>query len=339
MNNSNSTPEENKKDAESGLVQRGVDAALYGLSLPERVARGMVGGTSAVLKETAELAVPDAMKKSRLYTMTVQKMLGFLVDDVGKLRSEADGGEKDGEGDDYLAKKAVGNVIDIAGLAVFHMSPLWVLAIFSDATMGTKTYLNALSAELKEQGILEKSATIDSLDAMLDTLQETSGLLADDLDTPPLTLEKLKESVRKLREESKRVDLVKAFPKEDLAAIWNEIEKTAKTENRSILEVSNAVAMMTFSQVTRAGQAAVATVQVGFDLLDDNVLDYYSQAFKDIREKGYYESVMEAYEPYVQGLKHLFEKSTETTTEQVFKGTFFRSLWAKVCSWFRKKRA
>ena len=102
--------------------------------------------------------------------------------------------DEGGEDSQYLMKKAVGNVIDVAGLTVLHLSPLWVLALFSDVTMGTKKYLNTLADELKKQGVLEKSATIDSIDSILDSLQKTSGILADNLDTPPLTVEQLKES-------------------------------------------------------------------------------------------------------------------------------------------------
>ncbi|MEM7235140.1 MAG: hypothetical protein AAF517_23380 [Planctomycetota bacterium] len=319
------------KEPES-LVDRGVDAALYGLSLPERVARGMVGCASGVLKETAELAVPKAMKSSRMYDMTVQKMLGFLIDDVGKLKTGSQEGETP---DDYLAKKAVGNVVDVAGLAVLHVSPLWVLAIFSDVAQGTKTYVNALADELKREGIVEESATIESLDHLLTRLESTSGVLADRLDTPPITVEELKKSVEQLREESKRVDLKKAIPNEDLEAIWNEIKETANTENRTVLEVSNAVAMMTFNQVTRAGKGAVTSVKVGLDLVNDNVLSYYRGALSEIHEKGYYQSVLDAYEPYVNGLKHLFSDDTETTTEDVLRGRPFVRLWRWVTSRFR----
>ena len=332
------------EDGDDGVVSRAVDATLYGLSLPERMARGMIGCTSGLLRETASVAVPDALKTTRLYDMTVRKMLGFLVEDVGKLRGEGEEGESSGEGGEgsqYLMKKAVGNVIDVAGLTVLHLSPLWVFAIFSDATMGTKKYLNALADELKKQGVLEKSATVESIDNLLDSLQKTSGLLADNLDTPPLTMEELKNSVRKLREEGERVDLVKSIPTEDFAAVWDEIQKTAQLEGRSILEVSNAVAMMTFGQITRAGKGAYATVKVGFDLVNDNIIDYYSRAFDRIDEKGYYESVLEAYEPYAQGLRHLFHTETETTTEQVLRGKPFRALWRMIRSWlarlFRKK--
>lgn len=331
------TPETNAEPAE-GVVSEAVDAALYGLSLPERVARAMIGCTSGLIRETAQVAVPDAFKQSRLYDITVRKMLGFLVQEVGMLKSGQDGAatgesEKDDEESQYLVKKAVGNVIDVAGMTVMHVSPLWVLAIFSDVTLGTKKYLNVLTDELKKDGIIEESATIENIDHLLGAIEKTSGTLVESLDTPPVTMNQLKKTVSTLRDESARVDLSHIIPTEDMNRVWDELQETAKAEGRSILEVSSAVGMMAFSQISRVGKGALTTAKVSFDLFEDNIIDYYFGAFDRIHENGYYQSVLETYEPYAQGLKYLFHDETETTTEQVLRGKVFRRLWDKFTGW------
>jgi hypothetical protein len=334
---------------EAGVLSRAFDAALYGLSLPERAARGMICSASGVLQETAGIALPEALRKTRLYELTVKKMLRFLVDDVGRmreLRSSPDGAvagaaaEAAGEADpDFLYKKAIGNVVDVAGLTVLHVSPLWVLAIFSDVALGTRTYLRALAAELEKQGVIEKSARIDDIDGLLASLERASGMLAETVDTPPLTVAELKKSVEKLREEAARIDLTKVVSAEDVAAVWKEIEATARLEGRSLLEVSGAIAMMSFSQLVRAGKGAYGSVKVGFDLVQDNFIEHYFQAIRRIHEKGYYETVLETYEPYVRGLAYLFEPTTESTTERLLKGKLFREAWRKIRSWCCSKPA
>lgn len=317
-----------------GVVSETLDAAIYSLSLPERVARAMIGCTSGLVRETAQMAVPDAFKQSRLYDMTVQKMLGFLVEDVGMLKSDKEGaGEEDEERSQYAVKKAVGNVIDLAGITVLHVSPLWVLAIFSDITLGTKKYLNVLTEELKQDGVIDESATVDNIDQLLGAIERASGALVESLDTPPVTMQQLRKSVEELREESSRVDLSNLIPAEDVQRVWNELQTTAASEGRSILEVSSAVGMMAFSQISRVGKGALTTVKVSFDLFEDNVVDYYFGAFERIHERGYYQSVLETYEPYAKGLKHLFGVQTETTTEQVLRGKLFGRLWKKVRGW------
>lgn len=326
-----STPEED------GLVTKTVDAAVYGLSLPERVARAMVGTTSTIVRDTARVAVPDAFKQGRLYEITVRKMLGFLADDLGKLKQAVEDGDPRKQGDSpddqFVVKKAVGNAVDVAGLAVFHVSPIWVIAILSDVVLGTKSYLNTLVTELKKEGVLPESETIDNVDALLDSLQKTSGALADNLDTPPITVDQLRSTVTKLRNEATRVNLAEVVSADDLARVWNEIEETVRLEGRSPLEVSSAVAMMTYSQMLRAGKGAYGTVKVALDLLSDNVIEHYFDAFQRIHEKGYYECILESYEQFVEDLRLLFDASAQTTTETIVRGRWLRRCWG----WLKSK--
>ncbi len=112
-----------------------------------------------------------------------------------------------------------------------------------------------------------------------------------------------------------------------MARVWNQIEETMLKEHRSLLEVSNAFAMMTYSQLVRAGKGAVGTVKVALDLFSDNVVEYYLDAFVRIHPKGYYESVMEVYGTFVDDLQLLFVPSAVTTTEKVLRFGWLRRLW------------
>ncbi len=314
--------------------------------MPERLARAMIGTTSRTVRDAAKVVVPDAFKGGRLYDITVQKMLGFLADDVGRLKPsgdkdnpEADAKTTSGEDDQFVVKKAVGNVIDIAGLSVMHVSPLWVIAIFSDVALGARSYLNALVDELRQQGVIDESDTIENVDGLLDALQKTSGTLADGLDTPPVTVDQLRAMVAQLREQSQTTDLASLVPIKDIERVWNEIQDTVRLEGRSLFEVSNAVAMMTFTQMVRAGKTAHGAAKVALDLIDDNFIDYYATAFRRIHEKGYYESVLESYDAFVDDLRHLFDASAETTTEKVVRGRWLQRLWGRMKQRFQKSEA
>ena len=319
-------PERGEPDA----LSRTLDVAAYGLSLPERLARAMVGTTSRALRGTAELAVPDAFKGGQLYEITVRKMLGFLADDVGRLTVAGPAQDREESEDGQVAKIAVGNAIDFAGMAVLHVSPMWVLAIFSDVALGTKSYLGALVTELKTQGVLSDSETIEGVDELLDALQKTSGTLASSIDSPPISVEQLRASVTQLREQASKANLAKLVSASDLERVWGEIEEATKLEGRSVFEVSSAVAMMTYTNVVRAGKGAVGTVTVALDLIGDNVVDHYLGALARIREKGYYECVMETYEEFVEDLRHMFDTSAQSTTEKIIRGGWLRRLWRKI---------
>jgi hypothetical protein len=336
-------------------LERAIDAALsgtlYGASLPERALRAMVGAAGGVLRESARAAVPDALKGSKLYELTVRKMLRFLVEDVGGLEGACKGeaGAIPGPtgatapalavgGTEYVVKKALGNAVDIAGLAVFHVSPLWVVAIFSDIAYGARSYLNALGEELRRTGVIAPDARFEGVDGLLAALGKVSGTVADGLDTPPVTIAELEKMVRSLREESARVDLKALVPQEGLEKIWKGIEEAAAAEGRSPFEISNALAVMVFAQISRLGMGAVGSVKVGLDLLHDNVIDYYLDSLAQLHEKGYYGAVADAAGPYVEGLRLLFDPSRETYTEKVLTGKLFALIWAKLKGCCRRRR-
>ncbi len=306
---------------------------LYGASLPERLARGMIGAASGILRESAQAVVPDAMKASKLYQIAVEKILRRLVEDIGGLRSSA---QDSSTSSASVAQMAVSNAVDVAGLATLHLSPLWILAIVSDAALGVRTYFQALVKELKAKKVIEGSATIDTVDDLLGSIQGFSGAVAERLDTPPLTLEELGHTARQLRSETTRTELLKLLPAEEIDRIWREIHETAAQENLSVFQISTAMGMMALDRLTMLGKGAVGSVKVGFDLLDDNVLDYYRQSLEQLREKGFHAALAEIYEPYLKALRHLFEPSTPSYTEKMLRG----KLWKKACdrlrSWFRR---
>jgi len=129
---------------------------------------------------------------------------------------------------------------------------------------------------------------------------------------------------------SKKVDLREMLPESEMNRLWNEIHEAARLEGRSVFEVSSALGMMVYNQLARVGHGAVGSVKVGFDLLNDNVLEYYASSLAEMHRKGYYQSILEASGPYLTGLALLFQPSRETYTEKVLKGKPFRALWGKI---------
>ena len=55
----------------------------YLLSLPERLLRSGLGLGAGVAREVGEVALPDTVKRSRLYQNLVDSTLRFLIEQVG----------------------------------------------------------------------------------------------------------------------------------------------------------------------------------------------------------------------------------------------------------------
>ncbi len=303
-------------------------AALYMLSLPERFGRGLIGSMGGFVKEAAGVLIPGSFKKSHLYHISVEKMLRFVVEDIGHVK----GRYKEREGaplDDFVVRKVLGNAVEAAGLAVFHLSPVWGLALVSDCALGVRTYFDELVVELRKLGVIEEDDTIESVGDLLNSLEKVSGGIADTMDTPPISVKDLRDSVTRLQQEIKKVDVASVLNPAFVDSMWQEMRELAVRENLSLFKISSAVSMSVTDKIKKAGLGLYGSMQVGFNLLDSAVFDYYQDGFRQIREKGYWETVHDVYKPYADALQDTFKPSRLTFTEKLFSGWFLKKLFRR----------
>ncbi|MHB1037899.1 MAG: hypothetical protein ACYC35_25910, partial [Pirellulales bacterium] len=104
---------------------------LYTLSLPERTLRSGAGIMGGALRESASLLVPQAFQSSKTYSVLIRQTLDFLAEDIGGVGAEQ-AADAPPRVENFVARKAVGNFIEMAGLATLHLSPIMLLAIVSD---------------------------------------------------------------------------------------------------------------------------------------------------------------------------------------------------------------
>src|SRR5580765_4334497 len=124
----------------------------YLLSLPERILRSMLGLGAGVAREVGEVALPESVRRSRLYQNLVDATLRFLIEQVGG----ADGVYLD-EGKlpgDFLTRRTAGNVIEALGIVAFRASPVWVLAALADVCGMGRHLIPQVADALKAQGLL-----------------------------------------------------------------------------------------------------------------------------------------------------------------------------------------
>jgi hypothetical protein len=289
---------------------------LFGLSLPERLVRSAVGLTAGTVKELAGFVVPQAFQTSKSYEIAIHNSLSFLTETVGGAERKRAAGAKD-EAGEYVARKAVGNFIDLTGLATLHLSPMWVLAVVSDVCYGTKTYVQEVAEQLKAQGVIDDTSTIHHIDDLLGAIQKASGTTASAFDTPPLSIAQLKQTIDETREALSKADVLKLIPQSELAAYWNEMQTVANTEGVSLLDVSAAVTMNTLNRVKTVSRGALTSVQVAGGLLNRNVFGHYRDSLTRIREHGLFATVAESYQPYVDAVWRNFSTEKRSWTEML----------------------
>ena len=193
---------------------------------------------------------------------------------------------EDPEVENYVARKAVSTFVDLAGMATLHVSPLTVLAIISDVAYGTKSYLNELTEELKREGVIAEDSTISNTADLLDAIGEASSGTADAFDTPPLSVEGLRETIQKTTESVGSIDPTKLIPQAEIAKMWSDMQEIADREDVSVFEVSSAVTMYALEQVNTVTKGALTTIRVTGALIDRHLFEHYWAGLEQISEKG-----------------------------------------------------
>ncbi len=306
---------------------------LYGVSLPERALRGTAGMIGGALRESAAALIPQTFRNARTYQIFVGQMLDFLAEDVGGVARQDR--SEDARVENYVARKTVGNFIEMASLATVHLSPMLLLAIVSDVAYGSKAYLRELAEELEAQGVIRDASAINQVDDLLDAAASASEETAAAFDTPPLSVEGLRETVQQTRERLRGVDPARLLSEDDIRQLWDRMRSIAQRENMSPLAISGAVTLGSLDKVAKLGSGALTSVRVAGTLLDGIVLDHYRSVLSSIDEHGLYPTLAASGKPYAQALWQNFATDRETATERFLAGGAAERALGKARRWLK----
>lgn len=307
---------------------------IYGLSIPERTVRSTAAMVGGAVKESTSLLVPQAFQDSKTYNTFVSQMIDLMANDVGGVAKKVDPeAPQDPEVEQYVAKKTVSTFVDLAGMATLHVSPLTILAIVSDVAYGSKTCLNELTVELKREGIVSENSVINSTAELLDSIGAATAESADVLDTPPLNVEGLRETIEKTRTSVANIDPTLLIPQSEIALLWTDMEAMAAREGFTVFEISSAMTLYTLDRVATVSQGALTTVRVTGNLIDRHVFDHYRQGLNEINERGIYSMLAESSQPYFDAVWNNFSVERPTITEDFVSGKMIAKAWDGVKDW------
>jgi hypothetical protein len=279
-------------------------------SIPERVVRGSAAVLGGTLHEGFELTLPRVVRRSRFYEATAKNLLRVAIELVGGVEGSP---TRDAEtGALEIAKrKGAGNVVELGSIAAFGFSPLWLLAAASDLTRGSRVYLNALTRELKDAGVIAEDVDAGSVDELLGVLERTSGGTARLIDVPPLELRELRASLTELRSHAN------SLPSPDeLAALYSALRRAAEAEDRSLLEVSSGVGLAFLTAARKVS--------------DEHIAAPYREDWKPVRDEGFAAYARRVSSPYRRAVARHLDAGEVTRTER---------LLDRLQAWRRRRRA
>jgi len=307
------------------------DYLLYGLSLPERAIRGTVGVVGGTLRESAAVLVPQSFRNAKTYQIFIGQMLDFMAEDMAGVDPEHRPAPPRVE--NFVARKTVGNFVDLATLATFHVSPMLLLALVGDIAYGSKAYLKELAEDLEARGVIDDAGAVQQADDLLDEIAATSQKTAQAFDTPPLSVDGLRETIQQTRESIGEIDPSKVLPREELDRLWERIRSTAQGEGVSPLAISGLMTLGTLEKIGKVGTGTLSTFRVAGSLVNRHVLDHYRDVLGDINRDGFYRTLSTSSRPYVDALWRNFSTDRATLTEEFIKSGGVGRTWRRVRGW------
>ena len=291
----------------------------YLASFPERLIRSTVGLGAGVAREVSDVVVPEGIRQGQLYQNLVATTLRFLIEQVGGAEGVYKTDEKLGE--DFLARRTAGNVLELAGIVAFRASPVWVLAALADLCGMGRHLIPEISDALKAEGLLDKDAEFSSVDQILDGLEKTSSRLASTVNTPPLDVASLRKEWNGLREDARSLAPANLPSRESIEQLWMQLKNESATQDRSVFEMSSMLAVSAAGRIPDgvrwlSASAKSAASRTGH-VIGSNLLEYYAKTLADVREVGFITFTGRQLRPYVQAAVVQFSPKRPTLTERL----------------------
>jgi hypothetical protein len=293
----------------------------YLYSLPERLLRSLSGLGGGAAREVGDVLLPARVRRSRLYQSLVDSTLRFLIEQVGQIEG-AYPAEAESLPPDFLIRRSAGNVVELAGIASFHASPVWVLAALADLAGVGRELIGEMAEALENEGLLEPGREFHSMDQLLDGLERTAGRLSETVNTPPLNVASLRAEWAAIRMEASRIPLAR-MPVDRLSSQWRELKQEAASQGRSVLQLSSVMALAAVRELPENARwlsraARVCGRRTG-EVLGRGLLDHYGKSLAEIRETGYIRYWLREFRPYLRGAVRQFSSTRVTSTERLLR--------------------
>lgn len=287
------------------------------LSLPERIVRSFGAIAGGLLRETGVILLPARIRRTALYRVMVEVTLRFLIEELGRVK---DVYPKNADLEDFLLKRTASHGIELLGLLTLHVSPIWVLAALADATGAGHALIEQISASLKDEGLLEKNASFETLDQLLNGLEQTSAQLADTLNMPPVTLSGLRREWQRFKEALPSIPKANMPTLVMLESLWAKLIATSVAQDQSVFALCSTLAVGTLAELPSSviwlSRAAQTAAKRTGQLLGETLLDHYVLALNEIAAVGFVAYGRKQFRPYLRAAALQFAPANESSTER-----------------------
>lgn len=281
--------------------------------------RSLSALAGGVLREAGEVTIPARLRRTRLYRALAGNTLQFLIEQVGQV--EGTYPSQGGLPNDYMIRHAAGNVLEVAGIATFSASPVWVLAALADISGAGRELIGDIAQALQEAGLLDRDRRFDTVDQLLDGLESTAGKLSDAVRVPPLDVAALRREWTELRAAARTVPTPSLPTIAALEKQWRQFREEAARQNRSVFELSSVAAISAVRQLPAnmrwMSRAAWVTARRTGEVVFETLLNHYWLTLTEIHRTGFWQFWMREFQPYLAGALQQFSPQRPSLTERL----------------------
>lgn len=306
----------------SAPERSGGRAPAYLLSLPERALRSLSAVSAGLLRELGEAALPSAVRRTKLYQTMVEQTLRFLIEQVGEV--EGTFPEEGALSERFALRRTAGNGLEMIGLLTFRASPVWVMAALADASGTGRLLVREIAASLKQEGLLDQETEFDSIDRILDGLEETSGRVAETINTPPLDIASLRREWDGIRNGVQRIPFERRPSSKRLWSDWRALRQEADNQKRSVFQLSTVMALSALERIPQsfvwASKSAVVGARRTGSVFAGPLLDHYAATLSEIHMEGFLGYWKRQFRPYLRAAAAQFAPDRSTLTDRFLGG-------------------
>ncbi len=285
---------------------------IYIASIPERTIKSVVSVGTGITSLLTKLLLPNAVKDSSTYRVTFGMLQQFLIEKVAQVEE----GEKSiALKDHYAVRKTAGSIIEGVGLISIRFSPVWMLAILSDVSGGSRVYLTRLIEDLKKNNLIDTTVNYDNVYDLLDGINKSSKIGVDAMDTPPISVEEFKEFIDTLMAQMKDNNTSSKKMLGDLEKVYHKMTDTSQKEKMSLQKLNGAMTLDLMKNMTKKGfDITKVTTKTSLDMINETVIKSYMDSLDLVNKVGKRKYLIEHMTPFMRQFKQHYNKDKKTIT-------------------------
>ena len=288
----------------------------YLVSLPERVVRSGAALAGGVIRELGDVTLPASVRRTKTYQTMVEIALRFMIEQVGEVKGVYPS-ERQLAGN-FLVRRTAGHGIELAGLLAFRASPVWIMAALADISGAGRQVIQEIAEAMKQEGLLQRDAKFESVDQILDGLEQTAGWAADICNLPPLDVAGLRREWSTFKQAASKIPPRNLPSAQLIRGQWDEFKTEAAAQNQSVFQLSSMMAVAAISRtpqtLLRLARAANRAVWRTGQLFAGPVLNHYSQTLRKIQERGHAAYWADEFRPYLRAAAGQFSPKHRSLT-------------------------